>query len=318
MKLRFDVALVVVACALLAVLAYSGEAMKTTHVSVASTYDTGPNGYRALYDALQSAGVPVSRFERSTAALDASTSTLIVTAYEGDPGARPLGGGDAARLRRYVADGGRLIAIDDDFAGADDITPGIGETHAARADGAITLARNRYTAGADTVRAPIDAVFPWRQQPGTPLLANDSGLVAIAYRFGRGEIVAVTAPAIFSNARLRNAGNVRFAYNLVAGNGSVAFDEYVHGYARDVPIWDVLPAPVRTAVWIVAAIVLLSLIGANVPFAPPVRIDPPAERDTSAYLAALGELVRNSRRRAPDAELIRSVSLELSARKENA
>ena len=45
----------------------------------------------------------------------------------------------------------------------------------------------------------------------------------------------------------------------------------------------------------------IALIGANVPFAPPYLPDPPDERDSSHYIAALAELMRRSRRRPPDA-----------------
>ena len=39
------------------------------------------------------------------------------------------------------------------------------------------------------------------------------------YRLGRGEVIAITAPALFGNAQLRNADNLRFAYNVIANHG---------------------------------------------------------------------------------------------------
>jgi hypothetical protein len=60
-------------------------------------------------------------------------------------------------------------------------------------------------------------------------------------------------------------------------------------------MWSVLPAPVHAAVWIVCALVLIALIGANVPFAPPIPVRPPDERDSSAYLDAMAALMRRAR-----------------------
>ena len=95
------------------------------------------------------------------------------------------------------------------------------------------------------MRGSIDWTFPFKEPRGIPLLANAKGMVAVWYRYGRGEVIAVTAPRLFGNQQLRNADNLRFAYNVIAGHGAVAFDEYAHGYGESPTMWGVLPAPVR-------------------------------------------------------------------------
>ncbi|MGA8534379.1 MAG: hypothetical protein WB615_09765, partial [Candidatus Tumulicola sp.] len=180
------------------------------------------------------------------------------------------------------------------FVGSRDVTPGVGTARAARVHDAVALARNRYTVGVRRVSASIEAVFPFALRRGVPLLANDRGIVAVAYRYGAGEVLAITAPALFGNASLRNADNLAFAYDAIAGNGPAAFDEYVHGYDDDLSFWEVLPVPVRAAFWMVCAIVVLALVGANVPFAPPIASSPPDERDSSAYVDAMAALMRRA------------------------
>ena len=287
--------------------------------SVYSTYDTGPNGYRALYGVLGAAGVPVQRFERELGTLDPAIRTLIVTGYERDPSAKPLDERDASLLRRFVAAGGRLVAIDAEFAGPRDVTPAAGTTLQAPGGGdAIALVQNAYTAGAAHARGSIDWIFPFKEPRGTPLLANNHGMVAIWYRYGRGEVVAITAPSLFGNAELRNADNLRLIYNAIANHGVVAFDEYVHGYDDRLTMWAALPGPVHAAVWLVVAIIGLALIGANVPFAPPYLSEPADERDSSAYIAAMAELMRRSRRRPPDGEVVRRAAIDFQRRKEHA
>ncbi len=209
------------------------------------------------------------RFERVVAVLDPSIKTLIVTGYENDPSQKPLDQHDASAIKRFVEGGGRFVAIDSDFAGRNDITPGVGTSHPAKGATAIALARNAFTAGVTRVRGPLSSVFPFSSARGVPLLANDRGMVAVSYRFGRGEVVAITAPELFGNRHLRDADNLRFAYNAIANHGVAAFDEYVHGYDDGLTMWGALPQPVRAAFWIVVAIVVLALIGANVRSAPP-------------------------------------------------
>jgi hypothetical protein len=283
---------------------------------VFSTYDTGPNGYRALYEVLRHAGVPVRRFERVLGVLDPSVKTLVVTGYEADPSRKPLDQHDASAIRRFVEGGGRFVAIDTDFAGRNDITPGIGTTQPGSASEAITLGR-AFTGGVERVRGPIDSVFPFDEAHGVPLLANERGIVAISYRLGRGEVVAITAPSLFANRHLRDADNLRFAYNAIANHGTAAFDEYVHGYDDRVTLWGALPQPVHAAVGIVIAIVVLALVGANVRAAPAKLVAEAEERDSSAYIAALAELMRRSRRRDPDAAVLKGAIVDFQRRKEH-
>jgi hypothetical protein len=317
-KYRIEFAIAIAGILLLVLLAFGGRAAREHNVSVYSTYDTGPNGYRALYEVLRGVGVGVGRFQRVLGVLDPSIRTLIVTGYEHDPSAKPLDEHDAAVLRRFVQAGGRLVAIDEEFAGPDDIAPGVGVTVRNGGGDAVALARNGLTDGVGRASGSIAWTFPFKEPRGVPLLANDRGMVAVLYRVGRGDVIAVTAPAIFGNAQLRRADNLRFAYNIIAGHGPAAFDEYVHGYDDDLSLWAALPNAVRAAVLIVVAVVVLGVIGANAPFAPPYLPDAPDERDSSDYITAIAELMRRSRSRPSDTEVMQQATLDFHMRKEHA
>jgi hypothetical protein len=317
---NLNLIILIICGALVVLLGYEHIALQQRQrPSVFSSYDTGPNGYRALFEVLHAAGVPVTRFGRVGAALDPSVRTLVITGYEHDPDAKPLDRRDTDELRRFVTGGGRLVALDEEFAGPQDVTPGIGMSRKTpHGVVAIPLATNAYTAGVDAVRGAINWTFPFDTSRGIPLLANKDGIVALWYRYGRGEVIAVTVPSLFGNEALRNGDNARFAYNIIAGHGLVAFDEYIHGYSDGSTMWGVLPGAVHAAVWIVIAIAVIALIGANVPFAPPYLPAPADERTSSDYITAIAGLLRRSRRRPPDDDVVWNAAIDFQRRKEHA
>jgi len=302
-KRGLEIALVVAAIAVVTILATARErAAQATLPSTYSTYDTGPNGYRALYEVLAARGVPVSRNERELGLLDPAIATLVESsvspelATNGRLAATPLNDHDVAVLRRFLHDGGRLVVLDDDFGGEGDAGIGLPGSHKVeRVAGATAVAGSGLLPGVAAVAGPIPALFPLAIPKATPLLAAGGATAALAYPFGKGEVIAISAPALFGNAVLAKADNARFAYDLLAGRGPVAFDERPHGYAVDRSFWDALPQPARWSFWIVCAIVVLALIGANVRFAPPIPLDPPDERDSSAYVRAMASLLRRAR-----------------------
>lgn len=293
---RMDLWILIAGALLVVVIAFARNAAEQRPPpSVFSTYDTGRNGYAAWYDVAQRSGLPVRRFENALGTLDPGIGTLVISGYENDPAAKPLDSNDAKFLAAWVKRGGRLVVLDDDFAGKDDLTPGVGTSVSASGRDAIVLTRDRLTAGVARVSAPMKALFKFSEREGAPLLANKSGVVAIAYSYGKGEVIAVTAPPLFGNAYLTNDDNATFAYDVLAGHGAVAFDEYVHGYDEGTTFWKALPQPVHIAVYLTIGIVLLALVGANVPWIPAVPLEPPDERDSAGYIDAMAALMRRAR-----------------------
>ena len=264
-----------------------------------SSYDTGRNGYRALYEMLYREGVPVTRFEHQLGLLDPDVGTIVYSspALELAYGhaSSPVDASDIVRLRNFVRAGGRLVLLDNDYGGVQDAKLGLPSDHdVALATGAGVVADVVYTAGVGRVEAPITQAFAMTNPKATPLLSAGGGLAAIAYPLGKGEVIAITAPELFGNAHLASADNARFAFDVLAGHGTVAFDERVHGYDEDQSFWSALPTPVRVGIFIVVAVVLLALIGANVRFAPALTVEPARDRDSSAYLTSMGSLLRRA------------------------
>ena len=265
-----------------------------------STYDTGINGYRALYEVLHKEGVSETRFRQRLAFLPAGTGTLFISSFQPDVNAgaslHPLTHADIIALKHFVIAGGRLVVADPANGGASDAVIGLPASHASSPvfTGRVVLPVP-LTQGVSQIVAPIRATFPFGVAKATPLLGTDHGLIGMSYPLGRGEIIAFTAPEIFSNGWLSKSDNARLAFNVLATHGPLFIDERVHGYAKDQSMWQVLPGPDRVAIWLLGIIVLLWLIGGNIRFAPPYDIAVPDERDSTAFVDGFSALICRAR-----------------------
>ena len=299
MRLRAgDLALAVVALAIVVLLSLAQGT--PPQPSTYSSYDTGPNGYRAVYEVMRREGLSVTRLESDLGTLHDQTATLVLSPNISPSGTAPavLDNADAARLADFVRGGGRIVVLGDALPQAalkDLKLPS--QTAVPATSEATRSADVVLTNGVTRVRGPFTDAFnvPRRDFAVTLLLTVRGGATAIAYPLGRGDVLAVTSPGIFSNAQIANDDNARFAYNLLSSGGTVVFDETLHGYTSKQTVWQVLPASVHDAVWIVLAILLIAIIGGIFRSAPPVALQPRGERDSSAYVASMAALLRRAR-----------------------
>ena len=142
-----------------------------------------------------------------------------------------------------------------------------------------------------------------------PLLGDRAGDVVIRYALGRGRVVVLTDPTLFTNRNLARSDNAQLALSIVTGGrtGGVIFDEAIHGYVVDRAIWSVLPGPLRAAVVGLVVIAALALYGAAIRTMPRLPPERAREPSTASYLASVANLLRrgNAARRAA-AELTES------------
>ncbi|MEO6912786.1 MAG: DUF4350 domain-containing protein [Candidatus Baltobacteraceae bacterium] len=269
--------------------------VQTQPSSTFSSYDTGRNGYRALYELLRAERILADRFERPVGLLDHSVGTLILSSPSA---AAPIDRNDLVALKQWVRSGGRVVVLDTEYGGPGDAVLGLPSTQ--RAPGSNTaqpIFAIPETYRVRTVRGAFDGSFPFAAAPkAIPLLATSRGIVALEFPLGRGQVVAITDPTIFSNSSLAQSDNARFAYNLLAGtNGAVAFDERIHGYVRDTSFWEALPQQVHWGIYLLGVAIGLGLIGANLRFAPAISLARPDERDSSAYISSMATLLARGR-----------------------
>jgi hypothetical protein len=286
--------------------------------STYSSYDTGRNGYRAVYEVLRREGLAPRRFERELGTLHGFTGTFVVSANTFDK--ILIAPSDIQRLQLLVSAGARLIVLGVPAATTSVkplAFPGvhpIAQASLAHAAAAPLTGNVRNVAGTF-----IDAFD--KRHGLRPLLTAGGKPVAISYALGRGTVIAVSAPNVLSNAMLARSENAWFAWDLLSGHGPVFFDERLHGYAVGNSVWSVMPSGAHDAVWIVALIVLLAVIAGAFRSAPPVELEPNRPRDSSAYLTAMAVLLRRARagaaaidRFADDASRLARMKPSLAAR----
>jgi hypothetical protein len=247
--------LLIAAFALLALMAGARDAATRRTYSFYSTYDTGPNGYRALYELLGTYNIPTVRFDRELVTLDADVETLVISDYTPDMIAgvseQSIDAHDATFLKRFVQNGGHLIVLMHDVPDA------------------------------------LSDAFPPKK--------NELHHAYTHRKLGRGEAVFANSPAPWSNAQIDRGNNAHDAFELLAGRGPVAFDESLHGHEQSRSMWGALPKSVHVAVWIACLMVVLWLVEANIRIVPPTPLEPPDERDSSAYIHSMAQLLQRAR-----------------------
>jgi len=289
-KARADLILLAVALALLVAVSLLRAAAPRAHPSYPSTYDSGANGYAALYEFLQREGIDASRYELPVADLPARATLVVAGDYALDPSL--LSTKQSSALDAWVKHGGTLIVLGSVFPAARDVL-GLPSTR-------TVASKNVWTScGYRGPRLRIGGEFATvlRVRCGTGkavLLASGGGTVAVAVKRGHGQIVDIVTPTVFDNLRLAERGNAAFAYDLFSAGAPPRFDERVHGYAAGKTFWQVLPWPVRAAVLIALAALLIAIVGANLQVTPPRQLQSDDERDSSAYIASLAGMLQRA------------------------
>lgn len=201
------------------------------NIEDSSTYGTGSGGMKAAYLILEAAGYPVERWEQSLSELpEEGRDTLVLAGPFGSPTKE-----ERSRLTEFVTHGGHVIAAGT-FAGIflpengaepeplEGITwkrlPALSPSSITRAAPEITLTPRAY----------------WKADSFAVPLYGDSAAKprVVKYRYGKGEVIWAAAATPFTNAGLKEAGNLEF---MLASLGEdherrILWDEYFHGYRR--------------------------------------------------------------------------------------
>jgi hypothetical protein len=305
----FLVLLCVVAFVFLGAIQYRRQQAALPRVSTYSSFDTAGGGYAAWYELLQREGVRVGRYERRAAYLTNDVDTLIVAPNILELETRAVSSGntmglladvDFEALRQWVRRGGHLVWISDGTSSIGTLGMPSVSREGPTTDAAVPLVPSPLSAGVERVdgKSTLRVAFnaPAR---AAPIIGDDTGAVVASYPFGKGRITIVTDQTLFANSRLAKASNARLAYNVaaagMAAHGTVAFDEWVHGYLSGDSWWTILPAPIRVALLLTGAALLLLVIGTALRFGPTAQPPQDVERTSAEYVASMAALLERGR-----------------------
>lgn len=293
-KISLDGALALAGLLIIAILAVLRSSTGTARLSVPSTYDTGPNGYAALYELLARQGVNVTRYEAAYGDLPHGAALAVAGDYAIDRIAASANALDG--LRSWVAAGHMLFVLGETSPGARRALriPDVQSLGTARPQASTACAFIPSRRGLRVVSQFASGYARGCSASRAAVLRTGGVAPAIEYSLGRGSVFVSTTPEIFDNLDLPRAQNARVAYDVFSRAPGLAFDERPYGYARGRSFWEVLGWPVRVAAAIALLAVLLAAVGANVPFAPPYEEPDAGGRDTSAYIASLASMLERA------------------------
>jgi len=271
-----------------------------------SSYNARGSGSLGLYLWLQALGIRVRRWEQPFQELCLCQDATVLLVI--GPRVVPIEEGELTSLEEWVRQGGVLVLADTTvgapvpgvWAGAPVLTFGLRPRPGASPSGSVwPTFPSRYIDGVGTIQ-PQGRVRFHRQSPEgwAPLFADAAGDWLAVRRLGRGTIIAVSDPGLFSNARLEVAGHARLILNVVqshAGKGMILVDEFHHGHGYQGAFSRYLRGTAVPWVLIQAALTFLAfLVARGTRFGAPVPPREAARASSLEYVSALGDLYQRA------------------------
>lgn len=194
-----------------------------------SSYRATPYGTLALYSLLEESHYNVTRFEkRFTELKDREPGTLLVIA---PPETHNPDQEEFEAVTKWVEAGGLLIIVDRQI----DVSIGDAAIHTEQPglkSNVHTMQPTLLTRGVEHVALSEYASRVNVDSRSVTYHIGDDQAVLADTPVGKGRVVLLTDPYVVANNGISQADNVVLALNLLAARpaGTIAFDEYHHGY----------------------------------------------------------------------------------------
>lgn len=137
-------------------------------------------------------------------------------------------------------------------------------------------------------------------QPFVQYFGDEHGGVVRGYRTGKGRIIVISDPELFSNRVVyAEPSNALLALGMArayAQNGSLAFAEFYHGLGRErrSAQSELIPAFLRYSFRQVLLVLLLGLLAASWRFGRPIPLPSTGRRSIAEYMNSVGNLYRRA------------------------
>jgi len=227
--LRYVIGALAVMVALLGLTFAIGPVAKQNSIGFPSTYAPEWRGAKAAYLLLDGLGYRVERWEKPPEDLPENSAGAVLVLVEPQEESTA---GETAALRRFLSNGGRVLAVgadaadflpDFDAAGAEEYDPQT-KTYAALLPSAIT-----HDAPEISMVSPdafTSSVHPW-----LALYGKGGEIGVLTYRIGKGQVIWWASASPLTNGMIRDKNNLDFFLNCIGPRRTtrVYWDEYFHG-----------------------------------------------------------------------------------------
>lgn len=269
----------------------------TSAARTGSVYDDGQGGAAALRRYLEALGARTTTVQGDHFAPDPSASVLFILGAS-----EAMTPTDADNVKSFVAAGGVAVVATDFGLFERPLLDAFDVHITGIASPGIHPLANAVFADPPARQLAVDRVGSLSLGPKALALATDGRTtIAAAVREGRGTFYIVASLGPFLASGLGQADNARvalaFARDAVASGGTVAFDEFHHGFHPSTDVLVLLEStwPGRALVFAsVAAFIYLVLSGRRL--GPPVPLDPRPARSSLEFIRGFAGLVRRSGR----------------------
>jgi len=253
-----------------------------------STYSSDDDGTKVLFNYVRGLGIEAEALQSVEELPEAGT----IVVFGEEPLEVSTSRAEGRRLIAWVEGGGRLVMAGPHARGVlRQVAVGAGRTTGGDETTLTPLLPSFYADGVRDVTVGSDR-FLADDASWVTHLKDIDGQAFATRAYGEGEIVWVSTTVPFTNARIGEGDNARFATLVVAAEQPVYFDEYHHGFVRGGTVWDRLGTGGQAGVTLAAVALLVWLLAVSRRVGPAIESVPARPARSGASIGALAELYR--------------------------
>lgn len=260
------------------------------NVRQGSSRFTTPAGGKAYFALLKSVGLPAIRHERMIELLpgDARLLMILATTERFEPS-------EIRSAQEWVERGGTILWCPRLGTSDDPLLPAFGfELH--RKPAADPVEARATLEGGESYALAITRRFRLTSASARPIAQDAEGWIVAEARRGKGRFIAVAEPALISNGGLAQSENAEFMVHLAATaarGGTIAFDEYHHGFtggqSATAILWD---SPLAWSACLILAAMVCGVFATGRRLGPPIDLHEERRRRPAEYIDAFANLCR--------------------------
>jgi hypothetical protein len=264
-----------------------------------STYNAASAGYKALYLWLREMGVPVKRWESPLTELTRQADVLLMMSPRLDPER-----GEVKALETWVQEGGTLVLMSSPrnaFAEPFGFEMKMPLQNQKGEEKSLSFQPGPYIRGQRTIMSKIHPGIDSKKPQAIVHTKDAFGNLIVSVEEGRGRVILISDPSLFSNLHLRKGDHARLALDILLTHldkGLLLVDEYHHGYGRLTSVAAyVFQSEAFVPLVQVMFLVLVLWAAAGRRFGPARPLPRETERSSMEYVRAMAQLFQRVKAR---------------------